>query len=55
MRTPSSRKINSVFTQHTFRTGYRIRNTNNIFYCHGYRIRLRGENFDAKNKVFFSK
>lgn len=42
-------------TPHTFRTGYRIRNTNYSFNRHGYRTRLNGESSDAKNKVYYAK
>lgn len=42
-------------TPHTFRTGYRIRNTNYTFNRHGYRTRLYGESHDAKNKVYSVK
>lgn len=42
-------------TPHTFRTGYRIRNSNYAINRSGNHPRLNGENRDAKNKVYFSK
>lgn len=42
-------------TPHTFRTGYRIRNSNYTINRPGNRTRLNGENRDAKNKVFSKK
>ncbi len=42
-------------TPHTFRTGYRIRNTNYAFNRHGYHNRLNGESRGAKNKVYSAK
>lgn len=42
-------------TPHTFRTGYRIRNSNYSFNRHGYQNRLNGECRGAKNKVYYSK